>query len=190
MTPKFKTFMLSLAVAATALTGFAHSAAADPHRDDDRRDHDAPRYSRDDDRHGDARHGNGWGRYNNGYTMRESWLARNPQGRLVLVQVPPQRYIAPTYYESVYYNEGPTYIVDRDRAAIRSYLVRNNYRPHPHAPRFTVGEVLYVQPQNIWTALANLLTPPQPGYRYVRVDNDVLLISEPDRRIVDVVAWN
>ena len=97
-------------------------------------------------------------------------------------------------------------IIDRDRDRVRTYY-RNEYlagrcppglakkgngcMPPGLAKRvWVVGQplppeiVYYPVPGELFLQL----TPPPPGYEYVRVDNDVLLISSATRLIAGVLA--
>lgn len=52
------------------------------------------------------------------------------------------------------------------------------------------GDILLVdddRPRTIWQALADMISPPPSGYRYVRTDRDVLLVNDSNR-VVDVVS--
>jgi len=92
-------------------------------------------------------------------------------------------------------------IVDHDRDIIRNYLrdkncppglakKDNGCLPPGHAKRYSVGDIWVVEerPRTIWQALADMISPPPSGYRYVRTDTDVLLVSESNNRIVDIVT--
>ncbi len=90
-------------------------------------------------------------------------------------------------------------IHSQDRVVIRDYLrsscppglakKHNGCTPPGHA-RYRVGEYLpdnvaiYPVPENLRVRLE-----PQPaGYRYVRVDKDILLISEASKMVIDAVT--
>jgi Ni/Co efflux regulator RcnB len=101
---------------------------------------------------------------------------------------------------------GPFVIVDRDRSAVSSYY-REEFA-HGNCPpglakkdngclppgqakkRWVVGQPLpaavvhYPLPQPLYTRL----TPPPPGFQYVRVDDDVLLMQTANRSIMNLVA--
>lgn len=93
-------------------------------------------------------------------------------------------------------------IGDNDRSVIRDFL-RDDFRrdcppglakknngclPPGQAKKFSRGDVLTVRPQSIWHDLADLISPPPAGHRFVRVDRDVLLVSERNNRIIDLVT--
>ena len=95
-------------------------------------------------------------------------------------------------------------IDNNDRQYIRSYMQGHQHRhcppglakkhngclPPGHARRYEVGQrlppdVTYVA---VPYSLRHRLRPLQPGYDYIRVDDDVLLISQRDKTIVDAVT--
>ena len=97
-------------------------------------------------------------------------------------------------------------IVDRDRDRVRTYYRQeyvagrcppglakknNGCMPPGQANRlWVVGQplppeiVYYPMPRELWTQL----TPPPSGYEYVRVDNDILLISITSRLIAGMLG--
>jgi len=94
---------------------------------------------------------------------------------------------------------------DDDRERIQEFIVLQERRDCPpglakkgngclppgQAKKYRVGEVLRVDyPQTIWHALADLISPAPKGFRYERVDHDVLLIDNNSNRVVDVVSVN
>lgn len=95
-------------------------------------------------------------------------------------------------------------ITTPDRATINNYL-RENYHP-PHCPpglakknkgclppgqakKYRIGHrlpstvVFKPLPENILVQLS-----PVPGYRYVQVDQDILLIGEATKKVIDAVT--
>jgi hypothetical protein len=97
-------------------------------------------------------------------------------------------------------SESVVIVNDNDRGAIRSFLREKNCPPGlakkdvPCVPpgqvkhQYNVGDVLVVdQPRSIWHALADIISPPPAGHRYVRTDTDVLLVTEGSNRIVDII---
>jgi Ni/Co efflux regulator RcnB len=97
------------------------------------------------------------------------------------------------------------YFNDSQREAVRGYYVRqygdgrrcppglakkNNGCMPPGQVRYTVGQPLprtvtvYQVPQPV---IVQLPVAP-PGYRYVRVGNDILLVSPQSQLVVDVIA--
>lgn len=97
------------------------------------------------------------------------------------------------------------YFDDRQREAVRGYYVqqygdgrrcppglarKNNGCMPPGQVRYTVGQPLpqtvtvYQVPQPVIVQLP--IAP--PGYRYVRVGNDILLVSPQSQLVVDVIA--
>lgn len=95
-------------------------------------------------------------------------------------------------------------IQDNDRKIIRQYMQErghkmcppglakknNNCLPPGHARHYEIGkrlapDVSYI---DVPYELRRHLTPAPYGYKYVRVDNDVLLMSKDDRTILDVVT--
>lgn len=95
-------------------------------------------------------------------------------------------------------------ISDDDRGVIRKYI-DNNWRencppglakknngclPPGQAKKYNRGDVLVIDdhPRTIWQALADMISPPPQGYKYVRTDRDVFLVSEGNNRIVDIVT--
>lgn len=98
---------------------------------------------------------------------------------------------------------------DDDREVIRDYMRRNYVvvckgNPYSragehcfkkgHGPRqqvrYIIGEPLppTIVYREVPETLRVRLTPPPQGYRYVRVDDDVLLMSEAGKKIIDAVA--
>jgi Ni/Co efflux regulator RcnB len=94
-------------------------------------------------------------------------------------------------------------INDKDREVIYKYA-KSHYRhcppglakkhngclPPGHAKRYEVGkrlpdDVAYV---SVPYSLRRSLQAPPPGYQYVRVDNDVLLMSKSDRVVTDAIT--
>lgn len=92
----------------------------------------------------------------------------------------------------------------KDRQAIHRYMQghkhgscppglakkHNGCLPPGQARKYEIGKklpsgVAYVQ---VPYSLRRHLEPLQPGYEYVRVDNDVLMVSKADRIIVDAVT--
>ena len=97
------------------------------------------------------------------------------------------------------------YFNDNQREAVRGYYgqqygngrrcppglaKRNNGCISPGQVRYTVGQplprtvIIYQVPQPVIVQLP--LAP--PGYRYVRVGNDILLVSPQSQMVVDVIA--
>lgn len=85
----------------------------------------------------------------------------------------------------------PRYVIrDRDRVVVRNYI-GHTWRPgySHYAPRYLIGAPLaygvdyYPVPQHVLVQLA----PVPRGYRYVRVDNDVLLL-DATARVIDAIA--
>jgi Ni/Co efflux regulator RcnB len=93
---------------------------------------------------------------------------------------------------------------DNDRNAIRGYMKthhhghcppglakkHNGCLPPGHAKRYEIGQRL---PSRVTYTLAPYslrrhLRPPHPGYQYVQVDDDVVLMSKQDKTIVDAVS--
>lgn len=93
---------------------------------------------------------------------------------------------------------------ENDRKIIRQYMQErghkmcppglakknNNCLPPGHARHYEIGkrlapDVSYV---DVPYELRRHLAPAPYGYKYVRVDNDVLLMSKDDRTIMDVVT--
>lgn len=93
------------------------------------------------------------------------------------------------------YKPGVRHVVvinTNDRSVIRSYVHRDKVRMVPvyYAPRYLIGaplprEIIYYSVPNHVT---QRLRPIPLGYRYVRVDNDVLLISVRDNIVWDAVS--
>ena len=95
-------------------------------------------------------------------------------------------------------------IDNNDRQAIHGYMQDHKHRHCPpglqkkhngcvppcQLRRYEIGKRL--PPDVIYVAvpysLQRNLRAPQPGYQYVRVDNDVLLMSKTDRTIADAVS--
>ncbi|HTK84059.1 MAG TPA: RcnB family protein [Patescibacteria group bacterium] len=95
-------------------------------------------------------------------------------------------------------------IVYHDRLIIEDYLSQHEHRKHcppglakkhngclppGQAKKYQVGERL---PTGVtWSPVPHdllvMLTPPPRGYRYVRVDHDVLLIGEATKKVIDAV---
>jgi hypothetical protein len=88
-----------------------------------------------------------------------------------------------------------------DRDILRSYL-RNNYRsncppglakknngclPPGIAKKYTIGKPLGVGFSSLPGNLLGRLHPPH-GYRFVRVDQDILLMAEATKKVVDAVT--
>ena len=91
---------------------------------------------------------------------------------------------------------------DHDRVVIRNYIV-TRYRPHcppglsrkhngcippGHVRHYVIGEPLGVAYEPIPQDLYVQLEPAPVGYRYVRVDSDVLLISEASHEVIDAIT--
>lgn len=83
-------------------------------------------------------------------------------------------------------------IDNRDRILIRDYY-RDDFRrriPPGHAKRYLIGAPLplgiryHPVPRDLYARLS----PLPRGYEYIRVDNDVLLVAEASRHVVDAVA--
>jgi hypothetical protein len=98
-------------------------------------------------------------------------------------------------------NHDVVVIDDTDRGRIHDFLAEhfrsdcppglakkhNGCLPPGQAKKHYVGEVLTVErPRTIWQALADLISPPPAGYRYVREDRSVLLVNDRNR-VVDIV---
>lgn len=101
------------------------------------------------------------------------------------------------------HSHGPT-IVFHDRLIIEDYLNQHEGRKHcppglakkhngclppGQAKKYRVGERL---PAGVrWSPVPHdllvMLTPPPRGYRYVKVDRDVLLIGEATKKVIDAV---
>ena len=101
---------------------------------------------------------------------------------------------------------GPFVIVDHDRSTVTSYyrdeFARGNcppglakkdngcLPPGQAKKRWVVGQplppavVYYPLPQPLYTRL----TPPPPGYEYVRVDDDVLLMQTANRSVINLMV--
>lgn len=107
-------------------------------------------------------------------------------------------------YERSYYDDRVV-IINNDRTTIRNYM-REDYRSHcppglakkhngcqppgQAKKRYIVG---YPLPRDIViTPISNdlrrHLQPVPRGYQYVRVDNDVLLIAEASKKVIDAVT--
>jgi hypothetical protein len=81
------------------------------------------------------------------------------------------------------------YVIDnRDRVIIHDY-VRVKPMPWGHAKRYVVGRPLpsYVVYEPVPYDVVMRLRPIPREYRYVRVDNDILLISLLTREVLDAV---
>lgn len=104
------------------------------------------------------------------------------------------------YYDDERYYErsNPRYIIidDRDRYVIRDYMGHN---PHGYGPPPGRGykKVTYIigrpLPRTvIWEPLPyelrTQLRPAPRGYQYVKVDRDVLLISQATKNVIDAVT--
>ena len=93
-------------------------------------------------------------------------------------------------------------INNSDRVVIREYINDDYYRhcppglakkrngciPPGHAKRYVIGEPLIVAYQPVPAYVVERLEPVPYGYRYVRVDQDVLLISEASKKVIDAVT--
>lgn len=93
------------------------------------------------------------------------------------------------------YNNAPSRVFvirNDDRTVIHNYMYRNYYRPgFPYAPHnFVIGQPLRpdVYFYEVPPQLLVQLQPAPYGYRYVRVDGDLLLISDLNRIVVDSVT--
>jgi Ni/Co efflux regulator RcnB len=92
---------------------------------------------------------------------------------------------------------------DNDRRAINTYMKRHHHGhcppglakkhngclPPGHARRYEIGQRLSSRVNYVIVpySLRRNMRPLQPGYQYVRVDDDVLLMSKNDRTIIDAV---
>lgn len=103
------------------------------------------------------------------------------------------------------YHDGHDVIIisSQDRALIRNYMVQdyhshcppglakkhNGCMPPGQAKKYRVGGVLadgiYVP---VSGDLLTILSPVPRGYQYVQVDQDVLLISEASKKVIDAVT--
>lgn len=97
------------------------------------------------------------------------------------------------------------YIRDSDKVIIRQYIV-NDYRARYHCPpglarkhngclppghaRYYIGQPLpsYLEWRPVPRPLLVRLQPVPYGYRYIMVDNDVLLMSEASHEIIDAIT--
>jgi len=101
--------------------------------------------------------------------------------------------------------EGRVVISGRDRVVVREYIVEdynshcppglrkkhNGCRPPGHAKKhYVIGrplpEVVVWEP--VPQPLLMRLEPVPVGYQYVRVDNDVLMISEASHKVIDAIT--
>lgn len=100
-------------------------------------------------------------------------------------------------------NDRVVVIHDHDRVVIRDYIQKDYYRhcppglakkhngcmPPGHAKkRYVVGQPLVVVYEPVPRDVLVRLEPVPRGYRYVRVDNDVLLISEASHHVIDAIT--
>lgn len=93
------------------------------------------------------------------------------------------------------YKPGLRHVVvinNNDRSVLRNYVSRDKVRMVPvyYAPRYLIGaplprEVVYY---SVPYHVTQQLRPIPLGYRYIRVDNDVLLMSVRDNIIWDAVS--
>lgn len=95
------------------------------------------------------------------------------------------------------------YFDDDDRAVIRGYISRHRYFcpfgtvPHPDGCAEPPANVVFYRPGEVlpqtvtYTELPSYvvanLAPPPPGAIYVRAGDDVYLMSERDRTILDAI---
>lgn len=91
-------------------------------------------------------------------------------------------------------------IGDDDRIVLRDYVrgfcppglakKHNGCTPPGHAKKYKIGGYLTDDIDYVSLPVGVLvkLRPVPEGYRYVRVDNDVLLISEASKKIIDAVT--
>ena len=97
------------------------------------------------------------------------------------------------------------YFDDRDRQAVRVYYVdqgraghcppglakkHNGCMPPGQAKKWEVGHALpsTVRYYDVPAPLVVKLGPPAPGYRYVRVDDNILLLAVGTRMVVDAIT--
>jgi hypothetical protein len=94
-------------------------------------------------------------------------------------------------------------INNSDRVLIRDYIA-DDYRrncppglakkhngclpPGQAKKRYVIGQPLMVGWEPVPTYIVQRLDPAPYGYRYVRVDQDVLLISEASKKVIDAVT--
>jgi len=79
----------------------------------------------------------------------------------------------------------------RDKACPPGLAKKHNgcLPPGQAKQQYKIGEVLVMdRPRTIWQKLADAISPPPAGARYVRADNSVLLVSERDNRIIDIIT--
>lgn len=146
-------------MAISAMLAGAHTAQAEPHG----WRNGGPKYNQHDNRYRNDRHD----RY-------DRYDRYGRDNRVVVVKRYEPRYV----------------IRDRDRVIVRDYI-RDTYRPvrYYSSPRYLIGAPLaygvpyYTVPQHVLVRLA----PVPRGYRYVRVDNDVLLLDAA-ARVIDAIA--
>jgi Ni/Co efflux regulator RcnB len=110
------------------------------------------------------------------------------------------------------YNHRPVRIRDNDRKVIVQYITvdygthrkgrgHNKYRDHAHGHNKHRHNVHYYQPYTIGKRLPDTvqwrpiprdlharLKPVPVGYHYVQVDNDVLLMSEATKLVIDAIT--
>lgn len=96
------------------------------------------------------------------------------------------------------------YFHDSDRVVVRQYLSEhysyrcppglarkhNGCRPPGHIKHYVIGQPLpsYVEYYPVPQPLLVQLQPVPRGYRYVMVDNDVLLMAEASHHIIDAIT--
>lgn len=95
-------------------------------------------------------------------------------------------------------------INDKDRQAIRKYIKsrhhkkcppglakkNNDCQPPGQVKKYEIGKTLPsdIKYVSVPYSLRRNLQALQPGYQYVRVDNDVLLMSKSDRIVTDAIT--
>lgn len=100
-------------------------------------------------------------------------------------------------------HHGDVRISSSDRVIIRHYIVEDY---HSHCPpglakkhngclppgqakkRYTIGQPYYGAWDPLPGAIIGRLGPVPDGYRYIRVDQDVLLMAEASHKIIDAIT--
>lgn len=99
-------------------------------------------------------------------------------------------------------HEGRVVITSGDRVIIKRYIAEdyhshcppglakkhNGCVPPGHAKRYIIGQPLTVDWVAVPQPLLVQLQPVPVGYRYVMVDNDVLLMNEASHHIIDAIT--
>lgn len=106
------------------------------------------------------------------------------------------------YYNKHKDDDRAVVFVGSDRDIIRAYLgneyrrscppglakKHNGCRPPGHTKSYRIGDPLMVGWEPVPNVLLSRLHPAPYGYRYVMVDQDVLLIGEATKHVIDAVT--